>query len=354
MLRPDAERGRCGAGRREGDPVADRHAKTLGDAGADDNTVAAIMAVTEGLEIAKLDARQAARIIAGPDHIHPGQIGRANREHLKHGFITLRRGQDLACHDRISALDAGQGLDFGEQPIDLVGRNFPCIDIDMRLKTEKLVEEFRAKTIHDRHDGNQAGHREGNPAKGDPRDQSDTAMLAPGPQIAEGEQEFIRAERACPADASPASRAASVIAEGPLRQPRHGVLRRQLMSFASAAHLEFDLAFFETPRPDDELVRQANQIGGREFGTGAVVGIVIERIETGLGECRIGGLASRVALGITDTHIDDADTEGSDALRPDTALLVMMRLDDRAEQTRHANAVRAHMDRARLTVLVLD
>ena len=61
----------------------------------------------------------AARLITATDHIQFGEILRADGKHLQDSFIFIGQRHSLALHDRVSALDAGKRLDFGDQPVDL-------------------------------------------------------------------------------------------------------------------------------------------------------------------------------------------------------------------------------------------
>jgi len=89
---------------------------------------------------------------------------------------------------------------------------------------------------------------------------------------------------------------ASAIGKGPFCEAVHGVFRRKLVRLAGATDLELDLALFQAARPDHQLVGQTDQVRRGEFGAGAIVRVVIERIEPGSGQLRIGVLAGRILM----------------------------------------------------------
>jgi hypothetical protein len=102
--------------------------------------------------------------------------------------------------------------------------------------------------------------------------------------------------------------------------------------------------------PGDHLDRQADQVGGRELGAGALVGIVVKHLEPGILERALELLACRVTGGIPGLHVDQPDVERRHALRPDDAVVVMRGLDDGAEQPRRPDAVGTHRDEMLLAV----
>src|SRR5579859_4416165 len=126
-----------------------------------------------------------------------------------------------------------------------------------------------------------------------------------------------------------------------LREPLERFLIGKLGAFARRAVLQFDDAVGDALGADHHLPGQADQIHVGELDPGPLLAVVIENFGP---EGAIELLAGFVAGGIALLEIDQADTEGGDRLRPFDAGLVVMRLDQRADQTRHANAIGAHLD----------
>jgi hypothetical protein len=154
------------------------------------------MALTEAVETALDEAGAAVRRWIG-NHVQRSNVPGPGTQHDDDTLIALGRRQDLPLDHRIGAEHARHRLKLAHQRIDTLGIEITCIDIDMRLKAEQLAEELRPETVHDRHDSDQAENGQGDPAKGDHGNQCDAAMLPPGPQIAEGQHEFIGREGAC-------------------------------------------------------------------------------------------------------------------------------------------------------------
>src|SRR5205085_6590292 len=62
------------------------------------------------------------------------------------------------------------------------------------------------------------------------------------------------------------------------RYLRHHFHRTEILARTVAAPLDLELALGEALRPDQDLPRDTDQVGGRELRTGALVGIVIEHV----------------------------------------------------------------------------
>src|SRR5437764_13988745 len=63
------------------------------------------------------------------------------------------------------------------------------------------------------------------------------------------------------------------------RYLRHYFRRAEILARTVAAPLDLELALGEALRPDQNLPRDADQVGGRELRAGALVGIVIEHVD---------------------------------------------------------------------------
>ena len=73
--------------------------------------------------------------------------------------------------------------------------------------------------------------------------------------------------------------------------------------------------------------------------------VVVEHRDAGPLELAVEVVAGRVGVLVARLEVDEADLEGRDRHRPDDAGLVVARLDDGADQPRHADAVGAHLHR---------
>src|SRR6266851_5361230 len=133
-------------------------------------------------------------------------------------------------------------------------------------------------------------------------------------------------------------------------QPIECGVERYLHPLARASRLEFDRASGDPARPDDELIWHADQIHRREFCAGRFVAIVVQDFDTGVEQLGVEVVGGAAAARVTRTQIDQTDTEGCDALRPDNAGIVVVGLDQRAYKARNADAVGAHFERHRLAV----
>ena len=127
-------------------------------------------------------------------------------------------------------------------------------------------------------------------------------------------------------------------------------LKRKFPALAGAAVFEFDRAGGDPAGADDELFGQPDQIHRREFGAGGFVAIVVERLDAGAKQFGIKVIRGGAAPGIGRTQIDQPDAERRDAVRPDDAGVVVVGLDQRADEARHADPVGAHFQRGRRAV----
>src|SRR5205085_12099401 len=93
---------------------------------------------------------------------------------------------------------------------------------------------------------------------------------------------------------------------------------------------------------------------GRELGAAALVAVVVERFDAGLGQAPVNLVGRARAIAVVGAHVDQADLERGHALRPDDAIVVMARLDDRADQTGDADAITAAERGHRVAIRATD
>ena len=80
------------------------------------------------------------------------------------------------------------------------------------------------------------------------------------------------------------------------------------------------------------LPRNTDEIGGDKLVARALVTVVVKHIAAGSAQFAIESFASTVSGGVASLEIEDRDIERSDRFRPDDAILVVARLDDRGDQ----------------------
>jgi hypothetical protein len=67
-----------------------------------------------------------------------------------------------------------------------------------------------------------------------------------------------------------------------LREAVDRSLDGKRFALAGCPDLDFDIAIGDSPRAGNHLDRQADQVGGRELGAGALVGIIVKHLEPGI------------------------------------------------------------------------
>src|SRR6476660_10597713 len=158
----------------------------------------------------------------------------------------------------------------------------------MAVEAENLVEQFLAEAVHHGHHDDQRGDAEHDAEERKAGDDGNETFLATCPQIATGQQPFEWRERwgsnglvhgyihrpiftrfglivAALADMPPRA-----VDNSSRDQPSDDIRRTQVLARPVAAPLEFDLSFGEPLRTDENLPGNTDQIGGGEFGTGAL------------------------------------------------------------------------------------
>src|SRR6185437_2955914 len=135
------------------------------------------------------------------------------------------------------------------------------------------------------------------------------------------------------------------LGEKPALEPGQEVSRREVFPRSVRAPLEFDLAFGKSLRPDHDLPGNTDEVAGREFGTGPLVGVVVENVDALGHEIGVELFACAVDSGIALLEVEDRGTERRHRFRPFDTGIVMAGFDDRADEARDADAVGAAMDR---------
>src|SRR5437660_202222 len=119
----------------------------------------------------------------------------------------------------------------------------------------------------------------------------------------------------------------------------------QVLARTIAAPLDLDLAFGKAFGPDHDLPGNADQVGGGELGTGALVGVVVQDLDTSRPQFAIELFASGIGVVSALLQVQNDSLERRDRFRPFDTGIVMAGLDDGANQARNADAVGAAMNR---------
>ena len=117
--------------------------------------------------------------------------------------------------------------------------------------------------------------------------------------------------------------------------------------------LVLDHAFLQPALSDHEAVRDADKFLVGEQNPGALVAVVEERVDARLRELGVElfrGGAHRFAS--PESHRDQGHRERRHRIGPDDAALVVVLFDGGSDHARDADAVAAHLHRARLALLV--
>src|SRR5262245_18136174 len=113
---------------------------------------------------------------------------------------------------------------------------------------------------------------------------------------------------------------------------------------AGGAVLQLHLTRGNAAGTDDDLPGQPDQVHVGELGAGALIALVVEWIQASRLELGIEIFAGFGASSVGGFQVDQPHAERRDRRWPNDTGIVMARLDDGANQTGHADAVRAHMD----------
>src|SRR5271166_6263465 len=125
---------------------------------------------------------------------------------------------------------------------------------------------------------------------------------------------------------------------------------RYILALAGAAILHLDCSGGEPARPDDELIGQTYQVHRREFRARRFVAVVVKRIDPGIQQFAVNLVSGCPTARVAGAQVDQPDAERRHALRPDDAGIIVVGLDQRADETRHADAIGPHLERRRLAV----
>src|SRR6056297_1547508 len=127
--------------------------------------------------------------------------------------------------------------------------------------------------------------------------------------------------------------------------PLNCLFGRQFLALACAAGGEFDHAVLEPAGADRDAPRQTDQVHRRELAARPFIAVVVKRVEAQRLEAVIERLTGCIGFGVSLLEVDDAGMERGHTFGPDDALVVVAGLDDRAQQTADADAVRPHVHR---------
>src|SRR5215831_8133483 len=129
------------------------------------------------------------------------------------------------------------------------------------------------------------------------------------------------------------------------RQAFKRVGRGHKLAAAVGSTFEFDLALRKPLRPDQDLPRNTDQVGGDEFRARPFFKIVVENLDALGAQLAIQDFRCCAGFGIALLKIEDRNAERCDGLRPPDTSVVMKSLDDGGDEACRPDAVGAHMDR---------
>jgi len=232
-----------------------------------------------------------------PDVVGDGwqlrEIGGAHAAHQHTGCIERRGGQRLALDDRRGQDDPGHpGNALGDR-LPVGQRLFQRLDQQMSVQAQNLVEQFLAEAVHHRHHDDQRGDAQHDAEEGKRGIDRDESLLPPRPQISQRQHPFERSERV-----GAACLAHRIVPRPPdftrfwpfqalpcrPKQGRRPCSWRQSFDCIGRAHqlaaavsplLDLDLALGKPFRPDQDLPGNADEVGGSEFRSRALVEIVV-------------------------------------------------------------------------------
>ena len=228
-----------------------------------------------------------------------GEIAAANAAHQHARGVERRGRQRLPFDDRHREPDAGHLGDAVGDRLEIGQRRFQRLHKQMAVEAEDLVEQFLAEAVHHRHDDDEGRNAEHDAEEREPGDDRDESLFAPRPQVAQRQHPFERCEGPCPGrfahrwllcrdfirfwrfQASIGrTRVEHTETHGFSASAGRGWRRDERFSrLPSARFLISILAGGEPLGTDDNLVRHADQVGGRELGARALVEIVVEHVD---------------------------------------------------------------------------
>ena len=123
-------------------------------------------------------------------------------------------------------------------------------------------------------------------------------------------------------------------------QTVHNRIRSEVFGLTRAPISQFDCAFLKATRTNNHFPRTADEIDGRKLAARPLVPVIIKNIKSSGSETLVKAFTSRIGVSIPLLEIDDGDLEGRDAFRPNDPFVIMAGLNDPADKTRNADAVR--------------
>ncbi len=170
-------------------PVADADVQAVRQAVADQDAVAAVIADAEAVEMATLFD------MLGDDRRLLQDVGGQPADHARLGLAVRPLGHDRAFDIGRDLRHAGDGVDAPDHVVavgEVVQRM--TVDIGVAVEGQHPRQKLIAEAVHDRQRADQRGDRQGDADEADNGDDGDTAVLAPGAQILQGEIEFPQPE----------------------------------------------------------------------------------------------------------------------------------------------------------------
>src|SRR3979490_2192786 len=122
-------------------------------------------------------------------------------------------------------------------------------------------------------------------------------------------------------------------------EPLRDLIARHFLALAGPAILELGLAGRHPLRADDHLPGRADQVHVGELGAGPEIAVVVQSLDALGSKAVIEFLAGAGHGAVARLQVDDGALERRPRPRPDDARLVVTRLDDAADQARHADTV---------------
>ena len=169
------------------------------------------------------------------------------------------------------------------------------------------------------------------------------AKVAPGDHPLEtgerpraGRQRFGRRLRRSPDGVQPLAPARSRLTAPSMLSVSRSPVARRLISTSPRC---------ESLRPDDDLPGQADQVHGGELGAGALVEVIVEHFNSGIREALVEASAAASVAASPGLRLIRPTANGATLSGQMMPASSWLRLDDRADEARHADAVGAAMDR---------
>src|SRR5215471_2129859 len=108
--------------------------------------------------------------------------------------------------------------------------------------------------------------------------------------------------------------------------------RAHKLAAAVGSTFEFDLALRKPLRPDQDLPRNTDQVGGDEFRARPLFEIVVEHLDALDTQLAIQAFRCCAGFGIALLEVEDRNAERCNRLRPPDTCVVMESLDDGGDE----------------------